>query len=1087
MMGTYRYRLICTTSALAAALAGTLPVSAQDQTRVAAVQVDPGRPDWENPAINYQGREPARASGFPFESRAAALDGDPASSARYLSLNGTWQFHFAPNTTDLPQGFEQPEYDPAGWSEIAVPANWQAAGFGRARYNNILYPFPANRPLVPHDDNEVGSYRRTFTVPAGWDGSHVILHIGAAGSAYTVWVNGQRVGYAEDSKLPSEFDITPHLRAGENVVAMQVIRWSDGSYLEDQDFWRVSGIERDVYLYAAPPTRIRDVFVHAGLDAGYTDGVLSAELAVTPGAATRARYVLLDGERVVAEGQVRVPAGEEERRVTLTGAIPAVRRWTAETPNLYRLVVELTDARSRVLQSTPMDIGFRSVEIKDGLVSVNGRPITIRGVNRHDHDPETFHVISRESMERDIRLMKQANINAIRTSHYPNDPYLYELADRYGLYVMDEGNIESHEYMDTGNKQPEKRAYYQIGFDPAWRDAHVDRVMNMVERDKNHPSIIFWSLGNESGIGPTFSDAALSVKARDPGRLVSYLGWGTWDGISDHRPNWYADIYAPMYDPAVKMADYATNWDYRQPMIQCEYLHVQGNSGGNVKEYWDTIHAHPHKLQGGFVWDWVDQSVYRYTPDGRRYWGDGSSFGAQPRDVIEFGDGMIQSDRTPNPHFFEVQKVYAPVQFEGFDPASLTVTVVNRHDFVGTAGYDFGWHVLEDGVAVAQGTLPVENIAARSSTAVPLNLQGFTPRAGAEYFVTVMARAREGTIPGVTAGQVIGWEQFALADAQVTPTLPAGGSGRVTLAERSGTLRLSAAGMELAIDRAGGLVTSYSQNGQLLLTGGAPHFTRALTDNDLGVGGTRRDPPWRKASESRVVEAVETGQLLDGRRTITVRHLTGGDVARVQTRYAMAADGQVEVTATVTPLRDDLGDPLRIGMAFTTPAYQTVQWYGRGPHESYADRKTSAPIGLWRGALAEQHHDYIRPQETGNKTDVRWLELVRGGAGGGLRVTGAQPLSINALAFPYADLDRAKPGTRRSTDIVPGDTGTLLVDAAQSGVGGDTAWSDFGRPLPQYRINVAPVTYSFTLSPVDGQGQANGARPASATGSVPID
>jgi len=1057
---------------------------AQGAPRVAPAQVDPERPDWENPAVNYVGREPARATGFPFESREKALAGEESASQRFLSLNGKWQFHFSPNAVDLPQGFEQPGYDASGWAEITVPADWQAEGHGQARYNNIVYPFPANRPLIPHETNEVGSYRRTVSLPAGWSGSDVILHIGAAGSAYSLWVNGHKVGYSEDSKLPSEFDITRFAKPGENVVALQVFRWSDGSYLEDQDFWRVSGIERDVYLMAAPATRIRDLFVHAGLDPAYRDGMLNVDVAVTKGAATTARYVLMEGERVVAEGSAPVPAGGDERHVTLTGRIPQVRRWTAETPNLYQLVVELTDASGAVLQATPARIGFRTVEMKDGLVAVNGRPINVRGVNRHEHDPESFHVISRESMERDVQLMKRANVNAIRTSHYPNDPYLYELADRYGLYVMDEANIESHEYMDYGNKHPDSRADYQIGFDPAWRDAHVDRVMNMVERDKNHPSIIFWSLGNEAGIGPTFEEAALAAKARDPGRLVSYLGWGTWDSLHEHRVNWYADIYAPMYDPAAKMADYAVNWTYRQPMIQTEYLHVQGNSGGNIQEYWDTIHAHPEKLQGGFVWDWVDQSIYRYTADGRRYWGDGSEYGPNPGGVIEFGDGLLQADRTPNPHFYELQKVYAPVQFEAFDAASGTVTIANRHDFVGTGGYDFSWEVQEDGVAVAGGPLTVPEIAARTNATLPLELGNVPRRPGAEYFLTISYRAKVGTTPGVEAGHVVGWEQFPLGAPATAPASSlAMASGPVSLREEGGEVRLSANGAELAIDRRTGLVTRYTQARRMLLSGGAPHFTRALTDNDLGVGSARRDQPWRRASEERAVEAIETERLAGGGAAVTVHHLTGGDVARFVTRYEMAGDGSVAVRGSMVPLREDLGDPLRVGLSFTTPkAFETVQWYGRGPHESHADRKGSAPIGLWRGAIAAQNHDYIRPQETGNKVDVRWMELIRAGGQGGLRVTGAQPLSINALAFPYSELDRAEPGTRKSTDIVPGEIGTLLVDAAQSGVGGDTQWSDVGRPLPAYRIPVAPLTYAFTLSPVEGEGHAPGARPASATG-----
>ncbi|WP_420145469.1 glycoside hydrolase family 2 TIM barrel-domain containing protein [Sphingobium sp.] len=1042
--------------ALAAASGLALAGSALAQAvppQVQPVQVGPTRPEWENPTIHAIGKLPARATGFPFESRAKALAGHRTQSDRFLSLNGEWKFSFSPNADQLPTGFEKPDYDLSGWKSIKVPADWQAEGYDQARYNNITYPFPANRPLIPHATNPVGSYRRDIDLPAGWQGRDVILHIGAAGAAYHVWVNGQKVGYSEDSKLPSEFDVTSHLKAGHNSIAIQVFRWSDGSYLEDQDFWRVSGIEREVFLMAAPKTRMRDFFVHAGLDETFTNGRLSVDVVVTPGAATSARYVLMDGNRTVLEGRQAVAAGQAERSATLEGEVPGVKPWTAETPNLYMLLVELYDAKGAIIQSTYARIGFRDVAMRNGLVSVNGRPITIRGVNRHEHDPETFHVVSLESMEHDIQLMKRNNVNAIRTSHYPNDPRLYDLADRYGLYVMDEANIESHAYMDYANKHPEQRGALQLGFDPAWKDAHVSRVTNMVERDKNHPSIIFWSLGNEAGIGPNFAAAAAAARARDPGRLISYLGWGTWDGVSDHRPNDYADIYAPMYDPVEKMIDYATNWNFRQPMIQCEYAHQQGNSGGNLKDYWDAIYAHPHKLQGGFIWDWVDQSMYRYMKDGTRYWGDGGEYGPNPGGDIEFGDGLLQSDRTPNPALYELRKVYAPVQFDGFDAATGQVTVRNRHDFIDLSVYRFDWVVQENGVAVAQGSLPTPQVAAHGAGTLGVPVATVRRRSDAEYFVTVNARDAQ--------GQVIGWEQFALggAGAPVATTM-----GQVTVSAKGDAVVLAAAGATLTIDRHSGLIRSYMKDGRLLASGGTPHFWRAVTDNDIGIGTVKQMAAWKGMSDARKVASVK----LDG-QAVVVDYLLGDGAARFTVRYAMAGDGSAVVKSDFNPLKQDLPPPFRVGMMFDLPtATDMVEWYGRGPHESYVDRKTSAPIGLWRGKLAAQNHDYIRPQETGNKVDVRWMEL--SGGGHGLRVQGDGPLMMNALAFPYADLDRHAPGTWKSSDIRPHDHGTLLVDAAQWGVGGDTSWSEFGKPMAAYRTSIAPVSFTFRLTPFAGMG-----------------
>ncbi len=1041
--------------------------------RVQPVQVDPNRPDWENPAVHARGKLPAHATGFAFETRDLALAGDRARSARFVSLNGDWRFHFSPSVDGAPKGFAAPDYDVSAWKTIPVPAMWQAQGYGQPKYNNITYPFPADRPLVPHDDNETGSYRRDIDVPASWAGQDVILHIGAAGSAYRVWVNGQDVGYSEDSKLPSEFDVTRYLRPGRNSVSIQIHRWSDGSYLEDQDFWRVSGIEREVYLAAVPKTRIADTFVHAGLDAAFRDGRLAVDVATTGTNAARARIILLDGTREVVSREAAVRGG---RTVTLRADVPAVRPWTAETPNLYTLLVELLDAQGRVIQSTPQRIGFRDVRIANGQVMVNGRPIVIRGVNRHEHDPVTFHVISEESMRRDIELMKRNNINAVRTSHYPNDPRFYALADEYGLYVMDEANIESHAYMDYANKHPELREKLQIGFDPAWEDAHVSRVMNMVERDKNHPSIIFWSLGNEAGIGPNFERAAAAIRRRDGGRLISYLGWGTLDW--EHQPNRYADIYAPMYDDVEKMVDWANDPTRTQPMIQCEYAHMQGNSGGNFKEYWDVIYAHPGRLQGGFIWDWVDQSMFRTDRNGKRYWGDGGEYGPNPGGDIEFGDGLIQPDRTPNPHLYEVQKVLSPIQFEAFDPAAGRVTVRNRHDFRDLSGFAFDWTVEEDGVPVATGQLPALTTAAHATEAVTLGLPVLARKPGAEYLVTVRARARDRAVPGVVAGQVVGWEHFALS---ATPRPRIARSGTVTVRDAAGAVTLSAGGATLTIDRATGLIDRYARGGTVLASGGIPNFRRAETDNDTLTGTVAQQFPWRRMSETRQVRAVAVTKRPDGTAEVNVDFELGAGAARFTSSYAMAGDGSVAVVGELTPLKSDLPPPVRVGMMWSLPSALTdVEWYGRGPHESHVDRKTGAAIGLWRGAIADQNHDYMRPQDTGNKVDVRWMEL--SGAGQGVRIVGDTPLMMQALAFPYADLDRRAPGTWKSSDIVPHGNGTLLIDAAQWGVGGDTAWNHVGQPHMQYRTQLVPTRVAFRLEPFRGAGTTpDKARPARAT------
>ncbi|MFT7772175.1 glycoside hydrolase family 2 TIM barrel-domain containing protein [Roseateles sp.] len=1052
-----------------------------------AVQVDPRRPDWENPAVNERGRLPASATMFPYESRDLALRARLQDSSRHLTLDGLWRFHFSPNVAGRAKGFEQPDFDASTWAEIPVPSMWQAQGYDQARYNNATYPFPAKRPLIPHDRNTVGSYRRDVTLPPDWQGQRVILHIGAAGAAYEVWVNGKAVGYAEDSKLPSEFDVTPHVRPGRNTVAIQVYRWSDGSYLEDQDFWRVSGIERSVRLYAAPMVRLEDLFIRAGLGASYRDGRLAADLKLGAGTQPlRVRLSLLDGGRGVLVREATVPPSAETRRVSLQADVPGVSPWSAEAPRLYTALVEVFDADGKLLQATPQRVGFRSVEMRDGQVMVNGKPIMIRGVNRHEHDPRTFHVISEASMRRDIELMKRSNINAVRTSHYPNDPLWYALADEYGLYVMDEANIESHAYMGMASRQPALREQLLMGHDPAWEQAHIDRVMNMVERDKNHPSIIFWSLGNETDIGPTFEKAAAKVRQRDPSRLLSFLGWGTL--LNDHRPNAYVDVYGPMYDPIYKMVDWAKDPSRKQPMIQTEYAHMQGNSGGNLKDYWDTIYRYPEKLQGGFIWDWVDQSMFRFNKDGRPYWGDGGEYGPNPGGDIEFGDGLIQPDRTANPHLHEARKVLSPIQFDGFDARKLQVTVRNRHDHVDLSGYRFEWLLHADGVRVAGGSLPDLKTPARGSQAIALPLRGVALKRGVEYLVTVRALARADAIPLVPEGHVVGWEQFSLQQAQAAAA-PAP-KGVVEVQQEADRVLLRAAGAELVVDRRTGLVQAYRRGGDSLLAGGAPNFRRADTDNDIGTGLKAQQSWWAGMSESRQLRELRV-ERQSSSAVVRVAHALGGGAAHHVTTWTMRADGSVDVQAELTPLSREMPPPVRVGLAFSMPTtLSTVQWYGRGPHESYVDRKESAAIGLWRGPLALQYHDYIRPQETGNKVDVRWMELsalADDTPRQGLRIERLDAaLMMNAQAFPYEDLLRQPPGTRKSGDIVLRGTGSLLVDSAQWGVGGNTAWDSNGQALAPYRTKLEVVRTRFRLSIFSGPGHsADQALPATASGTDP--
>jgi beta-galactosidase len=1032
-----------------AALAATLTITPSVPT-----------PEWEQPEVVAVNREPMKATFFNFESREKAIAGDMAASSYYRSLDGTWSFAYSATPESRPRDFYKTDYDVRDWKTIQVPGMIQAQGYGKPIFTNIKYPFPANEPLIPHEINEVGSYKRNFEIPANWGGRDVFLHIGAAGAAYYIWVNGQQVGYSEDSKLPSEFDLTKYVRAGTNSISIEVYRWADGSYLEDQDFWRVSGIERSVYVYAEPKARLRDFKVTAALDKpGYTDGVFALEAAMAGQSAKgEIAATIYDGDKAVLATSSQIAGG---KAATLKGVIKNVKPWTAETPNLYKMVVEYKDSNGKLLSATARKIGFRTVEVADGEVRVNGKRVMIKGVNRHEHDPETYRVVSMESMRKDIELMKQANVNAVRTSHYPNDPRWYDLADEYGLYLMGEANIESHEYMELGDKagDPKKREAIQLGYKPHWKVAHLDRVSRMVERDKNHPSVIFWSLGNEAGTGPNFENAAKWIRQHDATRLISYLGQGTlgqdFTGRK-HLPNAYVDIYAPMYDTIGKMVDYAGDPRYTQPMIQCEYAHAVGNSLGNLEDYWQVIRKHK-KLQGGFVWDWVDQSVYAKDDKGRSYWASGFDLNPERGDGSVVGDGVVRSDRVPDPEYYELQKVYSPVVFEG-NPASGKLSVVNRYDFKDLSGLDLDWVLDRDGVQVAAGTLAGVRAAPGTSQSLPIKLPAIAKRDGAELMLTVRAKARDAGVKGVQAGSIVGWSQFVLA--APAPQVGAKAAGGVKPVRSGDEIKLTSATASLSVDAKTGLVR-YSANGKTLLKGGTPNFWRGLIDNDEGAGVTKSHAVWREFTEERVVRAVEAGA-----DKVKVLYSFGAGAVRWETAYSMSADGVVQVSATFTPVAEELPNPLRLGLRFdSAPALETVSWYGRGPHESYADRKTGYAIGLYQGKVADQYHSYIRPQESGNKTDVRWLSL-SDAAGGGLKVTGAVPLSVNALAFPYEDLYQHPRGTWKSSDIAPHGDGTLLIDLAQAGVGGDTGWSLEGLPLQKYRIKLQPASYSFTIAPI---------------------
>ena len=1046
MSPTHRLSRLCVAAA-------TVAVSACGQAREPA-------PYWEDPAVFAENREPPRASFTPFATRAEALAHRPEDSPFRLGLNGDWRFHWVPRPDERPRDFFAEDFDASGWAVIPVPSNWEFEGHGHPVYRDEFYSFPPNPPDIPDDDNPVGSYRRTFELPAAWDGREIFLHFDGVYSAFFVWVNGERIGYSEGSRTAAEFRVTDVVRPGTNVVAVEVYRWSDGSYLESQDFWRVSGIDRDVYLVAMPPTHLRDFFAEATLDDAYEDGLLRLTVNVAnrglgTAGAHEVRYELLDpaGQALWDEPQtiaVVVPPGGEAEGVG-TIVVERPQRWTAETPSLYRLVMSLVGPGGELAEVVSARVGFRRVDIVDGVLKVNGQVIVVRGVNRHEHDPDRAHVVDEALMVEDIRLMKQLNINAVRAAHYPNVPRWYELTDEYGLYVVDEANIESH----------------GMGFEPgvtlagrpAWLAAHMDRTVRMLERNKNHASIIVWSLGNEAGDGENFDSTAAWIRARDPSRPILYEPSGERDNI---------DIVAPMYVRPYWLERYARS-GAEKPFLLVEYAHAMGNSVGNLADYWKVIDAHP-QLQGGFIWDWVDQAMRATDERGREYWAYGGDFGPAgvPTDGNFLVNGLVSADRRTHPHAWEVKKVYQPVRLSAVDPAAGRIAVENRYAFRDLGGLAGSWAVLADGEVVASGGLPQLTTAPGGVDTVALALPriGGGVEEGVEYLLHVTLRSREDA-PLVPAGHVVAWEQFKLRQEPPVEAVPRAGPLRV----RTTTARTLVTGDDftLGFDRASGILASLEVRGrELLASGPAPNFWRASTDNDYGSGLPVRSGIWRLAGRppGRHLDSMTVATAPAGTNVSVTSHFS---LRSIGARYALAhrihPDGTVAISARLADVDEDLPEMPRFGTILTLPGdLDQVEWYGRGPHENYWDRRTGAAIGRYAAPVSALAHPYVRPQETGTRTDTRWVALTDG-TGTGLLVTGLPTVSFSALPYTQEDLDAGERKAQRHwTDLVPRDEVTLHVDHRQQGVGGDDSWGAVAHH--EYTLWPRDMGFRFLLRPL---------------------
>ncbi len=1018
-------------------------------------------PEWNNTEILQVNRMDAHATLFPFGDFELAKTGKKEISKKFLSLNGMWKFNFADKPADRPMDFYKPEFDISAWNEIVVPSNWELQGYGALTYVNTTYewsndmnlPLNPSLPIIPDEDNSVGSYRRNFTLPSDWVGKDVYIHLGDVKSAFYIWVNGHKVGYSQGSKTPAEFDLTEFVKPGENTIALEVYRWSDGAWLECQDFWRISGIEREVYLFTRPSVHIYDFFANSGLINNYKDGDFKLEAEVRNSNMQKGKYVfratLMDGNNTVFEEVVEMKLkGEEKSTISFSKLVNNPKLWSAETPNLYTLILEISDKKGNSKEFISTNIGFRTSEMKYGQLLINGVAITVKGVNRHEHDETTGHVVSKEMMMKDIQLMKQNNINTVRTSHYPNDPYWYELCDKYGLYVIDEANIESHGY-----------GHYTIlflGDTPMFMKSHLDRTIMMVERDKNHPSVILWSLGNEAGDGVNFDATYDWVKARDSSRPVFY------EGAMGGRNT---DIFCPMYHPIYEILKYAREVR-EKPLILCEYAHSMGNSTGNFKDYQDAIESND-QLQGGCIWDWVDQGIAMYTKDGEKYWGYGGDFGpaGTPSDGTFCINGLVFPDRTPHPALMEVKKVYQNIEFKQVNFSFDEIEIKNKYNFINLDQFAIYWELEAEGKVMQDGMVENVDVSPGESKIFSLQMVPFKPESGIEYFlnITVFKTSGDEMIP---SGHIMAFEQFNIPVPYKEVEMSKGKTekeGTIAVFEETDFIKVEVSPLMISFNKTTGQLVSLKNGGKELLHEGLSiNFWRAPTENDFGNKMPDRMGIWKDAGKNAEMKSLGHSMNSDGKYEMNVKYWLPDIESFYFVDYEINGKGEIKVSGNLSPGSKKYLELPRFGMCLSLPqGYDHLNWFGRGPHENYVDRKESALVGYYKSMVKDQYVPYIAPQENGYKTDTRWLSLTDE-SGNGLRISGEPTVSFSALHFKNQDFDRKQRDGYHTIDLKERPEVYLNIDMMQMGVGGDNSWG--AKTHAKYSMPFKDYDYSFMIN-----------------------
>ena len=1016
-------------------------------------------PEWEDPQVIGQNKEPGHCTLVPYPNTRTALKCEQQASRFYKSLNGKWKFNWVSKPSDRPVDFYKPRYDVSKWDEIPVPSNWQMHGYGRPIYLNMRYPYPVNPPYIPHDYNPVGSYRTDFRVPGTWKNRQVFLHFDGVKSASYIWINGRKVGYSQDSMLPAEFNVTKYLKRGKNTLAVEVYRWSDSSYLEDQDMWRLAGIYRNVYLFSTPQVHVRDFAVRTDLDDSYTDATLMVRPRITNYSNqdlkewnVEAQLYDAENKQVLSEALSRSASSIVRERYPQRGNVPFgllqttvenPRKWSAETPYLYTLLITLKDPGGKVVEIESCRVGFREVEIKDGQLFVNGKSIKLFGVNRHEHDPDHGRAIPVSRMLQDIKLLKTHNLNAVRTSHYPDDPTWYDLCDEYGIYLIDEANLETHGVGGYFSNEPQ------------WNTAFMERAIRLVERDKNHASVIIWSLGNESGCGPNHSAMAAWIHYNDPTRPVHYEG-----AAARGRDPYYVNMISRMYARIPQIIRLATDPDDNRPMVLCEYAHAMGNSVGNLKEYWDAIRSHK-RLIGGFIWDWADQGLRKTGADGKEFWAYGGDYGDNPNDGNFCCNGLVQPDRRPNPSLYEVKKVYQHISVTPVEPLQGTFKIHNEYDFTNLDFVNVLWELTEDGKIIQKGKLPKLSLAPSEDKQINVPFEKPNTRPGAEYLLKISFALADNT-SWAEQGHVVAWEQFEIPfDTPQVPSADIAALPPLNLQESDKALKITGENFELAIGKSSGAIESLKFDGKELIAEPlVPNFWRVPIDNDNGNGMPRRLGVWRDAGPNRSVGKVSAVEVKRQLVVITAETTIGvGTDSACNIVYAVYGSGDIVIKTTVTPRGGNIPKLPRFGMQMAIPGeFSTMSWFGRGPNESYWDRKTGSAVGLYSGPVEDNFHPYVRPQETGNKTDVRWLALTNK-QGAGLLAVGMPLLSVSAWPFTMEDLEKAT----HINELPRRKTITVNLDYKQMGVGGDDSWG--ARTHPEYTLPAKAYSYQFRLRP----------------------